>query len=234
MRTLLFIEILEILLNTFQHYRIKHSEIRNWKRHCEEFEQEHGIAGGLCGSVRKELERYQYPLDIIDGNGVNAEAVASSTATGAILTACVSGNVSNSYAYIKHLLDDNKSKRLVFGGERIAHVPSSPFVDAALLVSSRDSRDSSHLFSRPSSIPHFLRSKQSIIIYQSKGYVTGGTVALELLHRQFQSLGFDSLLCDQTNAMDTRCSHPAGGRKGHCMFVYCPCYVHVVFALMLS
>lgn len=48
----------------------------------------------------------------------------------------------------------------------------------------------------PSIVPNFLRSSLTFVIYQSLGAVTGGTIALELLHRQLNQLGYNSILCD--------------------------------------
>jgi hypothetical protein len=58
-------------------------------------------------------------------------------------------------------------------------------------------------------IPLFVRQDQVILIYQSLGATTGGTLALKLFHQRLILLGFESVLCTSKND-DQRCISPTG------------------------
>ena len=166
------------------------------------------MSGQICDSIRSELDRYQYHPDIINGvDKHNRGGVRAADASFMIHDSILRGADSNPSL----LLADSKSNGLVFEGEYSGHTPSNPHIDLQLLITELAGEgNAGHLFRKKTSVPVFIRDKQSIVIYQSKGYHTGGTIALELLHRQFLSRGYKSLLCDTSNEADRRCSDPSG------------------------
>jgi hypothetical protein len=230
-----------LLNNVFpKRFTIKYSELKDWKMLCTGFEERFEIPPGyVCESVRNDLEKFQYPLHIINGLETSRNSpVFGVDASHSILSSLfdAGGTAAMGGANREMVLSDHKANRLVFGGEYSSHVPSNPHIDAHLLLQEKESLHPSHssssrggkggALSQTSTIPSFLRKKQQFIIYQSKGFYTGGTVALELLHKQLLSLGYESLLCDLSNENDSRCSQPPGTQ--HNITQHTRCHLEII------
>jgi hypothetical protein len=56
-----------------------------------------------------------------------------------------------------------------------------------------------------SSLPEFLLQKNRLVLYQSLGVRTGGSIALELLHREIAMLGFNISYCHDLNKESPEC-----------------------------
>lgn len=56
-------------------------------------------------------------------------------------------------------------------------------------------------------LPEYLRSSRKIIFYQTRNAVTGGTIALQLLYERLIYLGYDTLMCDDTNFQSLDCTN---------------------------
>lgn len=61
-----------------------------------------------------------------------------------------------------------------------------------------------HLQQR-SSLPEYLLQKNRLVLYQSLGVRTGGSIALELLHREIALLGFNISYCHDLNKDSPEC-----------------------------
>jgi hypothetical protein len=62
-------------------------------------------------------------------------------------------------------------------------------------------------------IPEFIRHRENhsrghkLIVYQTRGVYTGGTVALQLLADRLSALGYDTLLCEEHNRQSPECAN---------------------------
>ena len=54
----------------------------------------------------------------------------------------------------------------------------------------------------------FRRAQNNLVLYQSLGVQTGGTIALMVLHRTIARLGFNITYCDERNRYREECSAP--------------------------
>jgi len=57
-------------------------------------------------------------------------------------------------------------------------------------------------------LPEYLRQNdQKIILYQTRNAITGGTIALQLLYERLYYLGYNTLLCDESNYQSLECTN---------------------------
>ena len=84
-------------------------------------------------------------------------------------------------------------------------------------------------WNQPSVLPHYIlrrnhnsqnngdisrRYAPRIIIYQTRGVYTGGTVALALLAERLDVLGYNVLLCEDHNRLSDPCARPSSNDVG--------------------
>jgi hypothetical protein len=148
----------------------------------------------VCNAVLSHLNKLQYPEDIIKGSIRTANRIPSSLKVLELLHSTLSDDSLENYTESDELLVYPKIRRLF--------TDSNPSIDTQFLRLERGSQPTQRSY-----IPSFLRKKQTILIYQSLGAVTGGTLALKLLHQRLLLLGFESVLCTSKQD-DQRCLSP--------------------------
>jgi hypothetical protein len=206
--------------NRTEYFQIRHDEVENWKDLCRKYEDDNQIDTGIiCELVFDYLKSHHYP-DMVLFPDKNIPEKLSFPSYVPVQLFLAASQRSSKYRY-ELLNDKNTLRDLVFSYDRHRHLRSNPHIDAQLLLKERSLHQptSSRLSSRSSTkdsifgeslIPAFIRQAVPILIYQSKGADTGGTLALSLLHQTFAALGYRSLLCDESNEGDGRCAHPTG------------------------
>jgi len=63
-----------------------------------------------------------------------------------------------------------------------------------------------NLLPSKSILPEYLRNNRKIIFYQTRNAITGGTIALQLLYERLTYLGYDALMCNDTNFQSIDCT----------------------------
>jgi hypothetical protein len=168
----------------------------------------------VCNSVLEHLKASKYPIDLHVHYSSDMEPhshpyhkrMRSSDAVHQLLHSRMdqtSPSEELELLYADHL----DHAMLIYPKNRNLFTPSNPHIDLHFLRKERLQNSSSS--SRTNYIPPTLRESQLILIYQSLGTVSGGTVALELLHQRLLLLGFKSILCD-SQMTDERCLWPTG------------------------
>jgi hypothetical protein len=130
------------------------------------------------------------------------------------------------------VVDKRDQRRLLFTPRRENGADGNPLDDVKFILlefermmsssSNGKDNDSHDELNRPESldgvpwstksvIPEFIRTRQNrarghkIIVYQTRGVHTGGTVALQLLADRLSALGYDTLLCEDHNRQSSEC-----------------------------
>jgi len=192
-------------------FTIRHDQLPHWQALTTQFSDLYGVNESLIReSVISELSKYKYPHDIINGQSDDyfQRKLPAYVAVQSLFQSSFNDTLSSKF--VEQMLHDSSVSRPIFTGDSEGFVPTNPHIDAQMLLSSRYQDQGKHITLKPSSVPAFIRARQRILIYQSKGTYTGGTIALELLKEQFVRLGYDCVLCDSTNLEDTRCTSPSG------------------------
>jgi hypothetical protein len=226
-------------------FRLRYDQLYQWRDYCKKFEEDFGLPHNiLTDTVLSELENLKYPDDIINGYRFEAGGsdIYSYSAVHSLFKSIADSTSENSGEKLtEHIEYDSLHNRLVFTTGRSAFRPSSPNVDFQQLLldhlggggmeaGASIGFDASTPMPMPPPHPNngfhnslsLARSlsKQRFLIYQSKGAFTGGTVALQLLQRQFQKAGVECVLCDSLNEDDSRCSHPSGMQCTYVFYVF--------------
>jgi hypothetical protein len=147
----------------------------------------------VCDTVDSHLKKFQYPEEILKSSGVRSNRTPSYLQVLEILHSALN--------YSSELVEE---KLLIYPKHRLLFKNSNPEIDLQFLRLERASTST-----QMSYIPLFVRQDQVILIYQSLGATTGGTLALKLFHQRLILLGFESVLCTSKND-DQRCLSPTG------------------------
>jgi hypothetical protein len=147
----------------------------------------------VCDIVDYHLKKFQYPEEILKSSGVRSNRTPSYLQVLEILHSALN--------YSSELVEE---KLLIYPKHRLLFTNSNPETDLQFLRLERASTST-----QMSYIPLFVRQDQVILIYQSLGATTGGTLALKLFHQRLILLGFESVLCTSKND-DQRCISPTG------------------------
>ena len=202
-----------------------------WPSLVRNFEESHGFPqNGLRDLVQKQLARYAFPLHIVhaedevdefpnEEKDVLVHEAVKSLFRNQIISFDeeVNGNDIGGYC---SAVDDRGGARtclgddLFFVGETHLYRHSHPRKTSEWLFrlqqfSSGQGSDEYSSWLPQSIVPRILRQSQQFIIYQSLGADTGGTIALQILHKQLVQLGYRAILCDEKNMEDKHCLFPS-------------------------
>lgn len=192
-------------------FQLSFREIYEWKHYCSEFELEYYISNNeLCNSIHQHLIDYQFPEDVLAGDGKKHSRIPSYL----LVQKLFHNGFDESYPidHLQPVISDRLDALVVYPKTRQQFVATNPHIDIQFLRMEKYSNND--ILSVPnylSYIPPFLRQQQVILIYQSLGTYTGGTLALELLHERLNKLGFVSVLCG-SQFSDKRCLYPTGSK----------------------
>lgn len=194
---------------------LKPNEIKEWQKHCVDFEEKYNIRHReVCLMIQEHLQFFHYSQDIIDGTGRTGSLFNEIPSYSQVLKLLEFDN-NDSFEFEEQEKEEQEEQEeeeedlLVLRYPKIRRVfrtNSNPMKEIQFLQFEQQTFNSSQ---RQSYLPSFLRSQQVILIYQSLGCVTGGTLALQLLHKRLLLLGFQSILCTSKQD-DQRCLSPTG------------------------
>jgi hypothetical protein len=180
--------------------------LSRWQEHCVGYERQYEIKDSeICNAVLEHLKASEYPPDLLDSlSDRSVQRMKSSSSVRQLLHSRVDES-STSDELTLLFADHVDHAMLLYPKIKKLFFPSNPHLDLNLLRRERTLNSST----QTSYLPSFVRDTQRILIYQSLGTVSGGTIALELLHKRLVLLGFQSVLCDSKRS-DERCLSPTG------------------------
>lgn len=176
-----------------------------WAVEVRNFEVQHNIPSDvLKHKVQDTLEWYHFPSEIVKGEIFKPNPTLYSHTMVRRRHESLSPQNSS--------LQDSIDRPLYFLHNKMKHEFSNPYIDERLLLSEYIYRHTSspvrHIIT--SLLPQYLRRHHRIIVYQTRFAHTGGTVALSMLVETLQELGYDALLCDESNHKSDACVNLTG------------------------
>lgn len=201
-----------------EEFVLSHKQVPNWRRICAEIIRRTGVSGELLISgVQGRLKALAYP-DHIFGEDIGISShngsIYSHQASQILYSHAFADDGENDYFW----LDPPKHSNNVWTAGANKYNDIRHQIDTHLYPEKHSCR---------SWLPHYLRANSHInsishlkdkfhampspvVFYQTIGASTGGTTAMSLLHRALYDLGYNTIICNDTNRFDLACTSPHG------------------------
>jgi hypothetical protein len=175
-------------INITKTFSLLYSQINNWKDVVEEFSNNLGIDRlPIDNYITSSLITLGFSHDIVNGNFIENSFLSNELLTSHYASNKLLQTSKINFETTKLIIDINKERSMFLIGDgrrNMFYDSGNPDIDIYL-----NNFGNGHNLKKASLLPKTIIEKeiQQIIVYQTRGVSTGGTIALNLLFLQIQS-----------------------------------------------